>query len=105
MTEKDKFSFEQQSAQAAEFLKALGNAHRLQVLCLLVEMGEMSVGQLLERSTLSQSALSQHLAKLREEGFIRYRREAQTLYYSLGDARVIGILEVLQKLFCAEEEE
>ena len=61
------FSFEQQAASAAEFLRTLGNAHRLQVLCLLAEQGEMSVGQILECSTLSQSALSQHLAKMRDE--------------------------------------
>lgn len=103
MAELEKFSFEQQSEQAAEFLKTLSNAHRLQVLCLLAEMGEMSVRQLLERSTLSQSALSQHLAKLREEHFIRYRREGQSLYYSLSDERTIRILEVLQAIFCSEE--
>ena len=98
------FSFEQQAASAAEFLRTLGNAHRLQVLCLLAEQGEMSVGQILERATLSQSALSQHLAKMRDEGLIAYRRDAQTLYYSLSDEKVILLLTALKEIFCPPEE-
>lgn len=98
------FSFEQQSALAAEFLRTLGNAHRLQVLCLLAEQGEMSVGRILECTTLSQSALSQHLAKMRDEGLVAYRRDAQTLYYSLSDEKVIRIFAVLKEIFCPPEE-
>ena len=98
------FSFEQQTASAAEFLRTLGNAHRLQVLCLLAEQGEMSVGQILECSTLSQSALSQHLAKMRDEGLIAYRRDAQTLYYALSDEKVILLLTTLKEIFCPPEE-
>ncbi|MDQ5892948.1 MAG: ArsR family transcriptional regulator, virulence s transcriptional regulator, partial [Pseudomonadota bacterium] len=71
------------AAKAAAMLRAIGNENRLLVLCLLIEKGEMSVGTLLEHIPLSQSALSQHLAKMREEGLISYRRESQTLYYRI----------------------
>ena len=64
----------------------------------------MSVGQILERATLSQSALSQHLAKMRDEGLIAYRRDAQTLYYSLSDEKVILLLTALKEIFCPPEE-
>ena len=64
----------------------------------------MSVGRILECTTLSQSALSQHLAKMRDEGLVAYRRDAQTLYYSLSDEKVIRILAVLKEIFCPPEE-
>ena len=70
------------SAEAARLLKALGNEKRLMVLCLLAQ-GERSVGDLNARVDLSQSALSQHLAVLRNDGLVRARRETQTIYYSL----------------------
>lgn len=89
-----------QSQAAANFLRLLGNAHRLQVLCLLISEGEMSVGQILSHTSLSQSALSQHLAKLREESLIDYRRDGQTLYYFLQDKKVIAIMQVLKEHFC-----
>ena len=99
--DKQDFSeFEQQASRAADFLRTLGNAHRLQVLCLLIEHKELSVGQMLECTTLSQSALSQHLGKMREEGLISYRRDAQTLYYSLSSPVVIEIIAVLKTHFC-----
>ena len=92
--------FEVQAQKAADFLRTLGNANRLQVLCLLIEHGEMSVGQIHKYTTLSQSALSQHLAKMREEGIVSYRRDAQTLYYFLCDKTVIEIVAVLKANFC-----
>jgi DNA-binding transcriptional ArsR family regulator len=88
------------SAEAEELLKALANSHRLMILCELRE-GERSVTALEEVVPLSQSALSQHLAKLREGGFVSTRREAQTIYYSLADERVVRLIEVLHELFCA----
>lgn len=93
--------FEAQAQKAADFLRTLGNAHRLQVLCLLIEHGEMSVSQINQYTTLSQSALSQHLAKMREEGLVSYRRNAQTLYYSLRDRTVIDIVVILKENFCS----
>ena len=92
--------FEQQAQKAADFLRTLGNAHRLQVLCLLIEHGEMSVGQIHSFTQLSQSALSQHLAKMRDEGLISYRRESQTLYYAICDDKVARIMLVLKENFC-----
>ncbi|MEO8460529.1 MAG: metalloregulator ArsR/SmtB family transcription factor [Dokdonella sp.] len=87
--------------EAAQLLKTLGNAQRLRVLCLLLA-GEMSVGQINERlSDLSQSALSQHLAKLREEGMVGTRREAQTVWYSLLDGPAHEIIATLYDLYCA----
>lgn len=93
-------TLEQQAKQASEFLRTLGNTNRLLVLCLLIEHGEMSVGQILGHTTLSQSALSQHLAKMRDEGLISYRRESQTLYYAICDDKVARIIMVLKDIFC-----
>src|SRR5690349_10586468 len=84
---------------AAQLLKMLANAQRLRVLCLLVE-GELSVGQINERVELSQSALSQHLAKLREEGLVTTRREAQTIYYRLSSGPAQRIIASLHDIYC-----
>lgn len=95
-------TFEQQSFEAAEFLRTLGNPHRLQILCLLMDNQDLSVGQMNECLDLSQSALSQHLAKMREEGVLTYRRDAQTLYYRIADERVMMIMPVIKELFCPQ---
>jgi ArsR family transcriptional regulator, virulence genes transcriptional regulator len=84
---------------AAQLLKMLANGQRLRVLCLLVE-GELSVGQINERVKLSQSALSQHLAKLREEDLVATRREAQTIYYTLSSGPAKHILAALYQIYC-----
>ncbi|MFJ5438930.1 ArsR/SmtB family transcription factor [Pectobacterium brasiliense] len=88
------------AAKAAAMLRAIGNENRLLVLCLLIEHGEMSVGALFEHIPLSQSALSQHLAKMREEGLISYRRESQTLYYRIENQDVEKIVATLKGIFC-----
>lgn len=88
------------SGEAAALLKALANRHRLMILCEL-NGGERSVSALEAVVPLSQSALSQHLAKLRQGGFVRTRREAQTIYYALADARVARLIGVLYEMFCA----
>ncbi len=90
------------SAEAADLLKALANSHRLMILCELKD-GERSVSALETVVPLTQSALSQHLAKLREAGLVSTRREAQAIYYSLSDTRVARIIEVLHELFCAPQ--
>ncbi|MEW5708378.1 MAG: metalloregulator ArsR/SmtB family transcription factor [Pseudomonadota bacterium] len=84
---------------AAALLKSLANPHRLLILCVLGE-GEQSVGELNERIALSQSALSQHLAVLREEGLIAARREAQTIYYSVRPGPALDIIRVLHGHYC-----
>ena len=88
------------AADAARLLKALGNEKRLMLLCLLVE-GERSVSELNARLDLSQSALSQHLAVLREDGLVATRREAQTIYYSLVEGPAQRILDTLHGIYCA----
>jgi DNA-binding transcriptional ArsR family regulator len=84
---------------AAELLRALANPHRLLVLCMLGE-GEMSVGALNERIALSQSALSQHLAVLREDKLVETRREAQTVYYRIASGPALDVIRVLYQHFC-----
>ncbi len=92
---------EANAEQAVNLLKAMGNRHRLMVLCVLQE-GELSVSQLNERFPIPQSSLSQHLAWLRRERYVKTRREAQTIYYSLDSQEVIEIIAVLHKLYCAD---
>jgi DNA-binding transcriptional ArsR family regulator len=85
---------EPRAAEAAQLLKLLANEQRLTVLCRL-SGGEMSVSELGKHVNLAQSALSQHLAKMRAEGLVATRREAQTIYYRLADPiaeRLIGVL-------------
>lgn len=89
------------AGEAERLLKAVSNRHRLMILCLLHE-GERSVGDLHERLPLSQSALSQHLAVLRREGFVRTRRDAQTIFYSLTSPRVAAIIHTLYTIYCEE---
>lgn len=89
------------SAHAARLLKSLANEKRLQILCCLHEH-ELSVGELNARIDLSQSALSQHLALLREEGLVGTRREAQTIYYRMLPGPARALIQTLHSLYCAE---
>jgi DNA-binding transcriptional ArsR family regulator len=91
---------QQGAARAAALLRVVGNEHRLLVLCLLIERGEASVGTLLEQVDLSQSALSQHLARRRDEGLVAFRRDAQTLYYRIADPAVEQLVAALKAIFC-----
>jgi DNA-binding transcriptional ArsR family regulator len=90
------------AADAAGLLKALANEQRLLILCHLVSESELSVGALGDRMALSQSALSQHLARLRDQGLVTFRRESQTLFYRLSDPKAAQLLELLRELFCPE---
>lgn len=87
------------AGRAARLLKALANEHRLMILCALAE-GEYSVGQLNEMIPLSQSALSQHLARLRADGLVQTRREAQVVHYALGEPLAAKIVELLYAYYC-----
>ena len=87
--------------QASILLKAMSNERRLLILCHLSE-GEHSVGELCALVGLSQSALSQHLAKLRHDGLVATRRSKQTVYYSVAAGEVESILQTLHELYCAE---
>ena len=88
------------ASQAAQLLKALANENRLMILCSLTQ-GELSVSELNSKLTLSQSALSQHLAWLRRESLVETRRDAQTIYYSLQGTKAKEVIMVLQSIYCA----
>lgn len=90
------------ASDAARLLRALANEKRLMLLCLLVE-GERSVGELNARVDLSQSALSQHLAVLREDGLVTTRREAQTIYYSVADGPAHQVIQTLHAIYCGAQ--
>ena len=90
--------------QASALLQAVGNPKRLVILCLLTVQGEMSVGALNEMVSLSPSALSQHLARMRQEGLVSYRRQAQTLYYRIENPNVAKLIATLKDIFCSPAE-
>ena len=87
------------ATDAVNLLKGLANESRLIIMCVLSE-GEVSVGELNQRIKLSQSALSQHLAVLREQGLVQTRRESQTIYYRLADTAAMTIIELLHDVYC-----
>jgi DNA-binding transcriptional ArsR family regulator len=92
-----------QAEEAAELLKALSNPQRLRVMCLLID-GEKTVGEINAEVELSQSALSQHLAVLREGGLVSTRRESQNVYYSVSEGPVHRIIETLHDIYCPAED-
>lgn len=98
----DLASFERRAGEVADVLRALGNGRRLMVLCKLVEHGERTVGDLAADVDLSQSALSQHLARMRDDGLVTFRRERQTLWYRIADPRAGALLATLYQLYCKE---
>jgi DNA-binding transcriptional ArsR family regulator len=98
----DPISFAAKAGAVADVLKAMANGRRLMVLCKLVEHGEMTVNDLAEAVGLSQSALSQHLAKMREEGLVAFRRESQMLWYRIADPRTEALLASLYQLYCKD---
>jgi len=87
------------SVRAAALLKALANDRRLMILCTLLD-GERTVTELEETVGLGQSALSQHLARLRRDGLVATRRVAQHIYYRLVSAEAQVILDALANLYC-----
>ena len=91
-----------QAGEAAQLLKLLGNEKRLLILCFLAVRGEMTVGELVGVVKLSQSALSQHLARLREDGLVVFRRTSQTLHYRVADKRALRVLQVLKEIYCGD---
>ena len=93
--------FAAKASEVASVLKALANPHRLAILCHLAEVGESTVGALTGAIGLSQSALSQHLARMRQEDVVAFRRESQTLWYRIGDPRIAELMAELYRLYCA----
>ena len=84
---------------AANLLKAMAKEHRLMIMCTLMD-GELCVGELNEKVPLSQSALSQHLASLRDAGLVSTRKESQTVYYKVSGTEASKIIAVLQSIYC-----
>jgi DNA-binding transcriptional ArsR family regulator len=93
-------SFEAKAVEAAQLLRLLANENRLLILCRLIAAQEMSVGDLANAVGLSQSALSQHLAKMRDDGLVATRRDGQTIFYRLADKNVARVLTLLKNIFC-----
>ncbi|MCP5365895.1 MAG: helix-turn-helix transcriptional regulator [Hyphomicrobiales bacterium] len=87
--------------RASVLLKAMSNQHRLMILCQLTN-GERCVGELEEIIGLSQSALSQHLARLRRDDLVKTRRAAQTIFYSLAGPEANAVIETLYGLYCGK---
>ncbi len=100
----DLATFEASAVRAAMLLRLLGNERRLMILCQLTD-GELSVGQIQQRVGLSQSALSQHLARLREEGIVCPRRDRQTIYYRIDDPAALRVIATLAEIFCPNDGE
>lgn len=94
--------FTRQAGEATRLLKVMANECRLLILCFLAESGELSVGELAGRVGLSQSALSQHLAKLREENLVATRKESQSVFYRVCDTRAEQVLALLHQIYCPE---
>ncbi len=94
--------FQASAAQAANLLRALANERRLLILCQLGD-GERSVGELLPLVGLSQSALSQHLAVLREDGLVATRREGQSIWYRISDPAAVRVVTTLAEIFCPSD--
>jgi ArsR family transcriptional regulator, virulence genes transcriptional regulator len=96
----DLTAFEKGATEVAQTLRALANERRLMILCKLAGRGEATPGMLADGLALSQSALSQHLARMREEGIVDFRRESQTLWYRISDPRVEKLMATLHRLYC-----
>ena len=100
--ELDLETFDRKATEVADILRALANERRLMILCKLVEWGEANVTSLVEAVGLSQSALSQHLAKMRDEGIVATRRESQTIWYRIADPRIEQLFALLYELYCKQ---
>lgn len=92
-------SLERKASQAADLLDALANPRRLMILCELAQ-GERSVGELVAVVGLQQAALSQHLARLRAEGIVATRRQAQMIFYRLASPAAAAVIKLLAEIFC-----
>ena len=97
----DLSQMEKAADKASALMKTLGHKGRLMVLCQLAS-GEKSVGELSEILDIPQSPLSQHLSRMRKEGLVETRRDAQTIFYSLKAVEAGKIIECLYGLYCAD---
>jgi DNA-binding transcriptional ArsR family regulator len=94
---------EARAGDAAQLLKLLANETRLLILCRLVADREMSAGAIVSAAGLGQSAVSQHLAKLRDDNLVATRRDGQTIYYRIADKNAARIISVLKDIYCRDD--
>ena len=102
-TTRDLADFRKNAADVAGIMGALANERRLMILCMLVEYGEATVGSLADAVGISQSALSQHLSRMRDEGIVTFRKESQTAWYRIADPRIERLFATLHELFCRKK--
>jgi DNA-binding transcriptional ArsR family regulator len=91
------------AGDASRLMKLLANERRLLLMCRLASAGEMCVHTLAEAVGLSQSALSQHLALMRAEGLVAFRRDGHTLHYRVADPAAGRLLAMLKDIYCCEK--
>jgi ArsR family transcriptional regulator len=99
LTKEDRADLAANAARAARMLRVLSHETRLMVLCQLAD-GEMQAGDMQAQTGLSQSAFSQHLAKLRDEGLVATRREGTTIFYRVANPDALKIIETLAAIYC-----
>ncbi len=101
LTKFDLAKMEASAGEAATVLRSLGNERRLLILCNLIGSGETSAGELADAVGLSPSATSQHLSRMREDGLLESRREAQSVLYRLADPNLVKLIKLLKDLYCS----
>ncbi len=92
-----------QAEAVAAFLKGLASPQRLLILCQLVD-GEKCVGDLIAATGIAPTSMSQHLARLKEEGIVRVRREHRVLFYAIDHPATLALMTVLHDHFCGKED-
>jgi ArsR family transcriptional regulator, virulence genes transcriptional regulator len=97
---RDMAEFSSKAGEAVTMLKELANEKRLMILCKLIDAREMTVAELMVAVDLSQSALSQHLARMREQNLVSFRRHGSSLYYRVANAGIGRILKTLKSIYC-----
>jgi len=100
----DLYKMRESAQRASEMMKLLGHPHRLMILCEL-KMEEKSVGELSKIIGISQSLVSQHLARMRHENVVRSRRDAQVVYYSLKEGEAALLISTLYEIYCLDEQD
>ena len=88
------------STEVANLLRELANEKRLMILCTLLDLKEASVAELAMRVEISQSALSQHLARLREHDLVKFRRDGTTIFYRVSDSKIARLMKSLKSIYC-----
>ena len=98
----DLSAMQEKAGGAADFLGGLANRHRLLILCQLAG-GEKNVAALIAETGIPQTSMSQHLAKLKKEGIVDFRRQHRTLIYTISDPAALAIMSVLYDRFCRKD--